>query len=79
LYLKGPWKGNEKYEKMTVAGKHTVCQKHKKAKKNLNYKYSTKAHTNNKAEKATLIAALKPLLLKKSVTHNCLVEALCFS
>jgi hypothetical protein len=48
LYRKEPWKGNEKYEKITVAGKHTVGQKHKKATKIENYKYFTKAHTNNK-------------------------------
>jgi type II secretory pathway component PulL len=79
LYLKGPWKGNEKYEKMTVAGKHTLCQKHKKATEIENYKFSTKAHTNNEQEKVTLIASLKSLLSKKSVTDNCLVQALCFN
>lgn len=78
MYLKGPWKGNEKCEK-TSGRKHTICQKHTKATKIENYKFSTKDHTNNKQEKVTLTAALKSLLSKKCVTENSLVEVLCFS
>jgi hypothetical protein len=61
-YLKGQWKGNEKCEKNNSGRKHTICQKHKKATKIENYKFSTKDHTNNKQEKVTSIAAVKSLL-----------------